>query len=98
MVDVWVPIIVSVVTGIATVAGVIISTANSLKMMDAKLEKNQAVLEAHLTEQIKHLQQQVEKHNSVIDRTFKLETKSRLQEAEINRQAERINKLERGCE
>lgn len=84
--DIWVPIIVSVVTGIATVAGVIISTANSLKLMDAKLEKNQAVFEAHVTEQMKQLEKKQDKHNNFIERTYKMQ-------AAIDRHEEIIKEL-----
>lgn len=81
--DIWVPIIVSVVTGLASVAGVIISSSSSAKLMDAKLEKTQAVFEAHVTEQIKHLQAHVEKHNKVIERTFRLEERASVTEEKI---------------
>lgn len=87
--DIWVPIIVSIVTGLASVGGVIISTSSASKLMDAKLEKTQAVFEAHVTEQIKNLQGQVEKHNKVIERTFRLEERASVQD-------ERIKALEGG--
>lgn len=46
---------------------------------------------------LEQLENKVEKHNQVIERTFKLEERTELQELEINYANERIDKLEKEC-
>ena len=96
MSEIWVPIFVAVVTGIASVAGVVITTNSNNAKMQAKLEQTQAVFEAHVTEQIGQLRKEVEQHNKVIERTFELEKGSVLHEAELLRLGKRISALEGG--
>ena len=43
---------------------------------------------------IEQLEKKVDIHNSVIDRTYKLEERTELQEAELHRQNERLKILE----
>ena len=69
--------------------------------MDAKLDKQQAVFEAHVTEQIngvksdmKRLETKQDKHNEVIERTFALEKNDALQDAELGRLGKRVSILE----
>ena len=53
--------------------------------------KTVALIEYKLGE----LQKQVEKHNSVIERTFQLEEKTAVQQQQINMNEKRIDALER---
>jgi hypothetical protein len=46
---------------------------------------------------IEELTKKVEKHNTVIDRTYKLEEKTELQEEKIKAANHRIDDLERAC-
>lgn len=52
---------------------------------------------ALISYRLEQLENKVEKHNQVIDRTFKLEEKTELQELEIEHAYERIDKLEKEC-
>lgn len=86
--------IVAIIAGLFSVIGVIVSTRASAKETDAKLEKQQAVFEAIVTERIGTLTAKVEKHNTVIERTYKLEEATALQEAELKRINKRLEKVE----
>lgn len=90
----WAPIIVAIIAAVGSVAGVVITTNAAAAKMDAKLEQTQAVFEAHVTEKIDALTKQVEKHNTVIERTYALEKAVGLQEAEQKRLNERLKILE----
>lgn len=63
----------SLITGICSVLAVIITNMSSNKSIDMKLDKQQAVLE----ERIAHLTERVEKHNSLVERTYILEAQVR---------------------
>lgn len=52
---------------------------------------------ALITYRLEQLENKVEKHNNVIERTFKLEERTELQELEIEHAYQRIDKLEREC-
>ena len=90
----WAPIIVAIIAAVGSVAGVVITTNAAAAKMDAKLEQTQAVFEALVTEKIDALTKQVEKHNTVIERTYALEKAVGLQEAEQKRLNERLKILE----
>lgn len=62
-------IIAAAITGALALVGVIITNSKSQALVDAKLDKQMAVFDTKL----EGLTQQVEKHNSVMERTFKLE-------------------------
>lgn len=62
-------IIVAIITGVLSLVGVIITNTNSNKKIEQQLEVHQAVTETKL----EALTKQVEKHNQIIERTFKLE-------------------------
>lgn len=62
-------IIVSIVSGVLTFLGVIVTNIGSNRKVEHQLEVSQAVTNAKLED----LTKQVEKHNKVIERTFKLE-------------------------
>lgn len=87
-------IIVAIVTGIVTILSVVLTTMASAKETDRKIEKQQAVFEAIVTERISALTAKVEKHNTVIERTYKLEEATALQEAEIKRINKRLEIVE----
>ena len=92
----WAPIIVAIIAAVGSVAGVVLTNSKSNREFDAKIDKTQAVFEAHVTEQIKQLSDRVEKHNQVIARTYALEKTTELQTAELKRHNERIKLLEGG--
>lgn len=87
-------VIVSIITGLFTVLAVLISNAKATRDTQAKIDKNQAVFEAHVTEQISGLRTTVEKHNKVIERTYKLEENNAVQDAELKRLNKRIEIIE----
>lgn len=62
-------IIVSIITGGLSLAGVIITNMNSNRKIERQLEVSMAITNTKLED----LTKQVEKHNQVIERTFKLE-------------------------
>lgn len=78
-------IIVAIITGLCSVLAVYLTSQKSARDVDAKLEKQQAVFEAIVTERINALTEKVERHNTVIERTYRLEEKTALLEAEIKR-------------
>lgn len=60
---------VSIITGALSLAGVIITNINSNRKIERQLEVSMAVTNTKL----EALTKQVEKHNQVVERTFKLE-------------------------
>lgn len=97
----WATVIVAIIAAVGSVLGVVLTNSKSNRDFDAKLDKSQAVFEAHVTEQINgvkadvmRLEQKQDKHNKVIERTYALEKKMDLQDAEIKRHSERIKILE----
>lgn len=65
MTEIWV----SIITGALTLIGVVVSNIGSNRKMEHQLEVSMAVTNTKLED----LTKQVEKHNQVIERTFKLE-------------------------
>lgn len=97
----WATVIVAIIAAVGSVLGVVLTNSKSNRDFDAKLDKSQAVFEAHVTEQINgvkadvmRLEQKQDKHNKVIERTYAIEKKMELQDAEIKRHSERIKILE----
>lgn len=74
-------IIVSIITGLLTLAGVIVSNTRS---------------DAIQNERIEQLRDEVRRHNQLIDRTYRLEERAALTDAELNRVNHRLEELERG--
>jgi hypothetical protein len=74
-------IIVAAITGGLSLVGVYIANRKSAALMEYRLEQ---------------LEKKVDKHNNVIERTYKLEERTELQEAELKRQNERLKVLEGG--
>ena len=62
-------IIVSIITGALSLVGVIVTNVNSNRKIEHQLEVSMAITNTKLED----LTKQVEKHNQVIERTFKLE-------------------------
>lgn len=62
-------IVVSIITGVLSLAGVIITNVNSNRKIERQLEVSMAITNTKLED----LTKQVEKHNQVIERTYKLE-------------------------
>lgn len=62
-------IIVSIITGGLSLAGVIVTNVTSNRKIEHQLEVSMAITNTKLED----LTKQVEKHNQVIERTFKLE-------------------------
>lgn len=99
----WAPIIVAIIAAVGSVLGVVLTNSKSNRDFDAKLDKSQAVFEAHVTEQIesvkadvRRLEAKQDKHNGLIEKTYALEKAQELQAAEIKRHGERIKILEGG--
>ncbi len=63
-------IIVALITGGLSLLGVVLTNNASNKKMQNNIETHQAVFD----ERLKDLTRQVEKHNSVIERTYEAET------------------------
>ena len=79
--------------GSAIVVCIITQNRQALKL-EAQLDKQTAVLD----ERIKTLSERVEKHNNVIERTYKLEELTALQEEKIKVANHGIEDLERRTE
>lgn len=75
----WESIIVALITGGLSLLGVYMANRKSAALMEYRIEQ---------------LEKKVDIHNSVIDRTYKLEERTELQEAELHRQNERLKILE----
>ena len=73
-------IIVAIITGALTLLGVLISNSRS---------------DAIQNERIDQLREEVKKHNSLIERTFKLEQSAALHEAELKRVNRRLDVVEK---
>lgn len=63
---------------------------------EAKAETDFEVLKATITEEIRHLTKEVEKHNNVIERVYALETKADVFEEKMKVANHRIDDLEGG--
>ena len=62
-------IIISIITGALSLTGVILTNMNSNRKIEQQLQISMAVTDTKL----EALTKQVEKHNQIIERTFKLE-------------------------
>lgn len=60
---------VSIITGVLSLAGVILTNISGNRKIERQLEVSMAITNTKLED----LTKQVEKHNQVIERTFKLE-------------------------
>ena len=75
----WDSIIVAVITGIFALAGTYFANRKAAALLEYRVQQ---------------LEKKIEIHNSVIDRTYKLEERAELQEAELKRQNERLKIVE----
>lgn len=96
-------VIIALLGAVGSIVGVVLTNNKSNREFDAKMDKTQAVFEAHVTEQINGVKADVHrlevaqnKHNAVIDRTYAIEKSLELQGAELKRHGERIKILEGG--
>ena len=80
----------SILVGLMTLIGVIITNSKSNKSIENKLEVAQAVTDTKIDE----LKNQVEKHNKVIERVYKLEKKEEVDQEKFKVINHRIDDLE----
>lgn len=73
-------IIVAIITGVLTLAGVLISNSRS---------------DAIQNERIDQLRQEVKKHNNLIDRMYKVEENVAIHEAELKRLNRRLEVIDK---
>lgn len=76
----WVEIAIAILSLIGTLAGAYFANRKSSALIAYRLEQ---------------LEQKVNKHNNLIERTFKLEEQTALQDAELNRVNHRLEILEK---
>lgn len=100
MSEIWVPIIVAIITSVLTLIGVIYTNRKDNADMLAKIRQDSEVQDTKLngridviTQEIKDLTRQVEKHNQVIERTYALENRMGVAEERISDANHRINEL-----
>lgn len=84
-------IIAAVITGLLSLAGVLVTNIMSNKKVQTDIKVQTAVT----AEKIDELKSQVEKHNGVIERTYKLETQAKVQEEQIKVINHRLKDLEK---
>ena len=72
-------VIVALITGAFALLGTYLANRKAASLIEYRLSE---------------LEKKVDRHNSTIERTFKLEERTELQEAELNRHKERIKILE----
>lgn len=76
----------SVIVGVLALVGTLVGSWSSNNKVAALISYR-----------LEQLENKVEKHNQVIERTFKLEERTEIQEVEIKHAYERIDKLEKEC-
>lgn len=72
-------VIVAIITGAFALLGTYLANRKAASLIEYRLSE---------------LEKKVDKHNNVIERTYKLEERTELQEAEIKRHNERLKMLE----
>lgn len=87
----WIGILGVVITSVGTLIGVIITNKSANNKLIQQATTNQAVFEAHVQEKIDALTKEVKRHNSIIERTYKLETQQQVQEEKIASLERRIS-------
>lgn len=92
--DLWIPVLVAVVTGAFSLFGAVIAGKRQTKDLADQLDKNQAVFEAVVTTKMDVLTRKVEAHNNLIERTYKLEAESLRHADELKRLGARISEVE----
>ena len=87
-------IIVACISGLVTLIVCMVNNRNQRKQAEEQNSKTIALIDYRLDE----LTKQVEKHNTIIERTFKLEEAVRVDEEKIKVANHRIEDLERKVE
>lgn len=94
-------IIVALITGVCAVASQVVISAKSTRELYTKLDKQSEIADekmrseiAIVKTEIAELRKQVERHNSVIERTYKLEQAVAVQDEQIKVANNRIRDLE----
>ena len=73
----------TVIVGVLSLLGTLVGSWGGMKLISYRIEQ---------------LEKKVEKHNSVIERTYKLEEVQKVQEEQIKTANHRIDDLERGTD
>lgn len=92
--EIWIPVLVAVITGGLGLVGSLAAGRRQSTLTIAEMDKRQSVYETKISGQIENLRDQVEKHNNVIERTFRLEQNTALQDAELKRLNKRLEIIE----
>lgn len=87
----------TIIVSSGTLIGVVITNKQTHRDIIASLDKQQAVFEATVTEKINELSKKVDRHNSMIERTYKLETDNRVQDEKIATLSHQMAELNRRC-
>ena len=82
----------AIITGIVAIIVCVINNWALMAKQRAQTEKTVALIEYKITE----LSERVQKHNQIVERTFKLEESTALQDAELKRLNERLKIVEGG--
>lgn len=93
-----VAIITAGVSLIGTIITVLAANRSTIDAMDKKSEVNDTKIQGQIDvihQEIKTLSDRVEKHNSIIERTYRLEEKTTLQDEKIKVANHRIDDLEK---
>jgi len=93
-----VAIITAGVSLIGTIITVLAANRSTIAAMDKKSEVNDTNIQGQINvihQEIKTLSDRVEKHNSIIERTYRLEEKTALQDEKIKVANHRIDDLEK---
>lgn len=93
-----VAIITAGVSLIGTIITVLAANRSTIDAMDKKSEVNDTNIQGQINvihQEIKTLSDRVEKHNSIIERTYRLEEKTALQDEKIKVANHRIDDLEK---
>lgn len=77
--DIWIDILKTLITAGFALLGVYLANRKAAALMDYRLSQ---------------LEKKVDKHNNMIERTYKLEEANQLQEAELKRHNERLKIIE----
>lgn len=86
--------IASIISSVLTLVGVVITVIMTQKRHSNEIEQKLEVHNAVIDEKIDNLTKETEKHNSVIERTYKLEQASAVQAEKITVANKRIEDLE----
>lgn len=86
----WATIIAALIAAAASTAAALITSRAQINKTITEVKTAQAVM----VEEIKNLRREVEKHNGIVERTYKLETASALHDEQLRVANHRIADLE----